>query len=239
MKKRILLLFLFANLSIGAFAQTFTHQDTLRGSVTPERAWWDLTYYHLDIEVNIENKSIYGTNTIQFRALEKGKTLQVDLQSPMKISKITQKGKALKFEQDGNAYFVFLRKKIKKGKLGEIVVHYGGNPQISKNPPWSGGITWKKDGNDLDFVASSCQGAGASLWWPCKDHSYDEVDSMLISVTVPHHLTNVSNGRLRKVVNKKDKKTFHWFVDNPINNYGVNINIGDYVHFDEKFEGEK
>jgi aminopeptidase N len=239
MKKRILLLFLLTNLSIGAFAQTFTHQDTLRGSVTPERAWWDLTYYHLDIEVNIENKSIYGTNTIQFRALEKGKTLQVDLQSPMKISKITQKGKEIKFEQDGNAYFVFLRKKIKKGKLGEIVVHYGGNPQISKNPPWSGGITWKKDGNDLDFVASSCQGAGASLWWPCKDHSYDEVDSMLISVTVPHHLTNVSNGRLRKVENKKDKKTFHWFVDNPINNYGVNINIGDYVHFDEKFEGEK
>ncbi|MGB0982720.1 MAG: M1 family metallopeptidase [Saprospiraceae bacterium] len=238
MKKKILLL-LLTSLSISAFAQHFTHQDTLRGSVTPERAWWDLTYYHLDIDVDITTKTIRGTNTIQFRALEKGKKLQVDLQSPMKITKIIYKKKALKFEQDGNAYFVFFKKKIKKDKLVEIVVHYEGKPQISVNPPWSGGITWKKDKNDLDFIASSCQGDGASLWWPCKDHSYDEVDSMLISVTVPHHLMNVSNGRLRKVENKKDKKTFHWFVNNPINNYGVNINIGDYVHFDEKFEGEK
>jgi len=69
---------------------------------------------------------------------------------------------------------------------------------------------------------------------------YDEPDSMLISVRVPKGLMDVSNGRLRKVETHKDKsKTYHWFVANPINNYGVNINIGDYVYWSEKFEGEK
>lgn len=29
----------------------FNRQDTLRGSITPARAWWDLTYCHLSIAV--------------------------------------------------------------------------------------------------------------------------------------------------------------------------------------------
>ena len=240
MRKLIAINAILLLLCLQAFSQKeFTRQDTLRGSITPERAWWDLTYYHLDIEVNIQKKTIKGTNTIQFKALEKKNILQIDLQPPMKITKVTQNGKKLALQKEGNAHFITLKKKVKKGQIGEIVVHYEGKPKVSKNPPWSGGITWKKDENDIDFIASSCQGDGASLWWPCKDHSYDEVDSMLISVTVPKHLTDVSNGRLRGVdENKNDTKTFHWFVNNPINNYGVNINIGDYVHFSEKYDGE-
>ena len=35
-----------------------SRQDTLRGSITPERAWWDLTYYHLDIKVEPDKKYI-------------------------------------------------------------------------------------------------------------------------------------------------------------------------------------
>jgi aminopeptidase N len=91
----------------------------------------------------------------------------------------------------------------------------------------------------MPFVANANQGSGASIWWPCKDHAYDEPDSMLISVTVPENLRNVSNGRLRSVITNNDKtKTFNWFVSNPINNYGVNVNIADYAHFSEIFQGE-
>ncbi|MBL4904993.1 MAG: M1 family metallopeptidase, partial [Flavobacteriaceae bacterium] len=82
-------------------------------------------------------------------------------------------------------------------------------------------------------------GLGASVWWPNKDHMYDEVESMDISVRVPSDLMNVSNGRLTKVEKHNDKTTtYHWAVKNPINNYGVNVNIGDYVHFSEKYNGE-
>ena len=47
----------------------FTRQDTLRGSITPERAWWDLNYYHLDIVVNPKTRSIKGKNTIHYTIL--------------------------------------------------------------------------------------------------------------------------------------------------------------------------
>lgn len=218
----------------------FTHQDTLRGSITKERAWWDLKYYHLDIKVNLTDKSISGFNTIRYTVLNSDNKMQIDLQEPMQIYKVTQNGKELKFERDGNVFFIYLVADQKAGDTKEIIVSFGGKPKEAVNPPWDGGITWKKDKNGKDFIASSCQGLGASVWWPCKDHMYDEVENMLISVNVPGQLTDVSNGRLQSVKKEKDgTKTFNWYVTNPINNYGVNINIGDYVNFSERYKGEK
>ena len=218
----------------------FTHQDTLRGSITKEREWWDLTYYHLNIKVNTVEKSITGTNIIEYRVLKQLQKIQIDLQPPMEITKIVQDGQKLQFNRHGNAYFVNLKKTQKPGDINSLTVFYQGKPKVSKRPPWDGGLTWTKDKNGVDFIATTCQGDGASLWWPCKDHLYDEPDSMLISVTVPEKLFEVSNGRLRSINRNSDStKTFHWFVSNPINNYDVNVNIGDYVNFAEKYHGEK
>jgi aminopeptidase N len=218
----------------------FTRQDTLRGSITPERAWWDLTYYHLDITVNPSDSTIYGSNTVTYKVLKPYNVMQIDLQEPLKLTKAVQNNKPLSFKREGNVYWIEMAENQEQGKIYSVELTYGGSPKVSTRPPWSGGITWKKDKNGLPFVASSCQGDGASLWWPCKDHMYDEPDSMLISVNVPGNLMDVSNGRLRSVVKQKNKtKTYNWFVANPIDNYGVNINIADYAHFSEIYAGEK
>jgi len=217
----------------------FTRQDTLRGSITPEREWWNLTYYHLDIVVNPSDSSIYGSNTVTYKVIKPLTVMQIDLQEPLEISKAVQNNKPLKFKREGSVYWIEMEDMQESGKTYSLVLTYGGRPKVSVRPPWSGGITWRKDSKGLPFVASACQGDGASLWWPCKDHMYDEPDSMLISVNVPRELMDVSNGRLRSVVKQKDKTTtYNWFVKNPINNYGVNINIADYVHFSEIYNGE-
>lgn len=218
----------------------FTKQDTLRGSITPERAWWDLTYYHLDIEVKPDKKFISGKNTIQYKVLKPNQVMQIDLQEPMQITKVLQDGTELDVKHDGNAHFIQLKSKQRIGKIKSLTIYYNGNPREAIRAPWDGGFSWKKDENRNHFIATSCQGLGASVWWPNKDHMYDEVDSMLISVTNPKGLTNVSNGRLRQLVeNENNTVTSHWFVNNPINNYGVNINIGDYANFSEIYKGEK
>ena len=235
-------LLLFSISGFGVFGQvrTFTHQDSLRGSITPEREWWDLTYYHLDIVINPASKTIEGKNTIQYKVLQSSSLIQIDLQPPLRMYGATQEGEALEIVREGNAHFIKLLKSQQPGEINNLVINYGGNPVEAIRPPWDGGITWATDENGIPFIASSCQGIGASVWWPCKDHMYDEPDSMLISVNVPDNLINVSNGRLRST-DKLDNgtKTWHWFVSSPINNYGVNINIGDYVHFEEKYQGEK
>jgi len=243
----ILLNIVLFSLSIQLTAQgifqeknNFTRQDTLRGTITPERSWWDLNYYHLDIKVDPEKKTIKGSNTVGYTVLKSNNLMQIDLQEPMDITSVKQNNKSLDFSREGNAYFIELKKKQKPGKVNYITIEYEGNPKVAVRAPWDGGLSWEKDENGIDFIATSCQGLGASVWWPNKDHMYDEVDSMLMSVNVPKHLVNVSNGRLRNVIEKNDNtKTYQWFVSNPINNYGVNINIGDYVNFSEKYDGEK
>ncbi len=237
---RLALLFLLSTFFVFAQEHQFTRQDSLRGSITPEREWWDLTYYHLDIKVNPDNKTIQGKNTITYKVLKNHNVIQIDLQPPLRIEKVIQNDEELKVKSDGNAHFITLSAEQKENSINTIEVFYNGKPREAVRAPWDGGISWKKDNNGKHFIASSCQGLGASVWWPNKDHMYDEVDSLLISVNVPKNLMNVSNGRLRKVEDHDNNtKTFHWFVNNPINNYGVNINIGDYVHFGEKYEGEK
>lgn len=218
----------------------FTRQDTLRGSITPERAWWDLVYYHLDVAVNPSDSTIKGSNTVTYRVLKPYNVMQIDLQQPMNLTAAETGGRKLSFKREGNVYWIQIPENQQAGKIYSVILSYEGRPHVSVNPPWEGGITWKKDKNGNPFVGSACQGEGASLWWPCKDHMYDEPDSMLISVNVPGKLMDVSNGRLRSIEDKGNgTRTFNWFVSNPISNYSVNINVGDYVHFSDIFNGEK
>jgi aminopeptidase N len=219
----------------------FSRQDTLRGSITKERAWWDLRHYELSVEIFTETKSIKGKNIISFNVLKGAKKMQIDLQHPLSITKITHRNKKLTFEREGSVYWVYFSEKLTINSEEKIIIYYEGKPVESKNPPWSGGISWKKDEKGNDFIASSNQGIGASIWWPNKDHSYDEPEKGIdMYITIPDHLTDVSNGRLINIThNKRGKtKTFHWKVTNPINNYGVNINIGNYTNFKETYKGE-
>ncbi|MFL9829605.1 M1 family metallopeptidase [Flavobacterium sp. ST-87] len=218
----------------------FNRQDSLRGSITKERDWWDLKQYRLAIKVNPLDSTITGSNTVKYKVLQEYNVMQIDLQNPLAISKVIQDKKELKFYREGNVYFINLIAPQKKDAIKELTVFYGGKPKVAVNPPWDGGISWKKDSNGKPFIASSCQGLGASVWWPNKDHMYDEVENMYISVNVPEDLKDVSNGRLLSIKKHKNgTKTYNWYVANPINNYGVNINIGDYVSFSEKYKGEK
>jgi aminopeptidase N len=224
-----------------AQTEPIARQETLRGSVTPEREWWDLLHYNLKVEFLPTGRRLKGSNTITFRPLKPGNKMQIDLQPPLAITKIAHGDSQLKFEREGNVYWVMFEKEIPKGVEDKIEVFYEGIPVVSKNPPWVGGITWGRDDLGDPFVNTTAQGIGASIWWPNKDHGSDEPDrGMQISVTVPDNLVAVSNGRLKKtdhdVAGKK--KTFHWEVLNPINNYGVNVNIGNYVNFSEKYQGK-
>lgn len=243
MKHILFLIFLCAAQLVRAqeTPKVYTADDTLRGTITPERSWWDISYYQLDVRVNIEKTSISGSNTIYYTVLRAAQVMQIDLQAPLKIEQILQDGKAQEFKRiSRNVYYVTLQKAQKPSNRESIIIYYGGVPRKARNAPWDGGFSWDEDKAGQPFVATSCQGLGASVWWPCKDHMYDEPDSMQISVTVPKPLMDVSNGRLRNVTENDDStRTYQWFVQNPINNYGVNVNIGNYSHFSDTLHGEK
>mgnify|MGYP006189216911 CR=1 FL=1 len=208
MKKPLLIfiVLLFSSLFTSAqllhsSTQEFTRDDSLRGSITPERAWWDLTYYELRLQVQPENKFFKGSTTVHYQVLTENQRMQIDLQPPLYVTKVIEEGKEISFTKDGaNAYIIQLEKKQQKGQKGHIVVFYEGHPREAKRAPWDGGVSWKKDKDGNDFIATSCQGLGASVWWPCKDHGFDEPDSgATVSIVVLANMVAVSNGNLKKI----------------------------------------
>ncbi|MCO5950664.1 M1 family metallopeptidase [Mucilaginibacter flavidus] len=229
-----------ANAQLGAVKETFTRADSLRGYLSPLRTCYDINYYHLDVKFDIDNKFISGSNLFKFTATEDFTKLQFDLFANLKVEKVVYKGKELSFTREFNAVFVTFPNTISKGSKDEFTVFYSGNPTIAKHAPWDGGIVFAKDSLGNPWVATACQGIGASIWWPNKDQQADEVDSALISISVPKGLTDASNGRLRKVTDLKNGYTrFDWIVTEPINNYDIEANIGKYSHISDSYMGEK
>jgi len=226
----------------------FTHADTLRGTYGPSRDWWDVLKYDLHVKFNIEDSTISGYNIIQFKVLKKGDVMQIDLQEPMILDSIVyrkrlENGSVTKKidnpRKDGNAYFFRFEHDIRLSG-GFFTVYYHGKPSIARRPPWDGGLIWKKDKNNNPWVSIACQGLGASVWYPCKDHQADEPDSAEMHITIPDTLMCVGNGRYRgKIDNGDGTATYDWAVVNPINSYNLIPYIGKYVQFVELYDGEK
>ena len=197
---------------------SFTRADSLRGYLSPLRTCYDVTYYHLDISINPDSQSIQGSNTIRFKVVNAFNKMQVDLFANMNVdSIILEDGTILKYSREFGAVFINMPRELEQNTEHQIVFYYSGRPQVAKNPPWDGGFIWKKDksrsllsqkeyagsrkaGQGNPWVMVTCQGTGASLWWPNKDHQSAEPDSMLLSVTIPKGLEDISNGRLRSEV---------------------------------------
>ncbi|MCF8241322.1 MAG: M1 family metallopeptidase [Melioribacteraceae bacterium] len=241
MKKHLISLTLITIFIFGQlFAQEkFTRADTLRGMLTQLRTCYDLTFYHIDIKVDPDKKEISGSNIIEFIAETDFNKMQIDLDQKMKIDRIVFHETELKFEREFGAVYIYFPEQITKNSRESIKVYFNGKPKEAKTPPWDGGIVWQEDPDGNPWVMATTQGEGASLWCPCKDHQSDEPDSVLISVTCPPGLTNVSNGRLRSTEELSDGWTkFNWFISYPINNYNITINIGKFAHITDVFEGE-
>ncbi|MEP6675806.1 MAG: M1 family metallopeptidase [Ferruginibacter sp.] len=231
--------------------EVFTHADTLRGTYGPARDWWDVTKYDLHVSFNINDSTISGYNIIQFKTLKKGNVMQIDLQEPMILDgyqfglnrPASSEQKLQDFKKDGNAYFINVSKNYIRGDVRDkiyLTLFYHGRPRVAVRPPWDGGAIWKKDKNKNPWVTIACQGLGASVWYPCKDHQHDEPDSAEMHITCPDSLMCVGNGRYRgKISNNDGTATYDWAVVNPINNYCIIPYIGKYVHFGEVFKGEK
>ena len=208
--------------------------DVLRGDYGRYRANNDLLFYHLDVRVEPDKKFLSGKNTIRFKMLKDDNRIQIDLHSALNVDKITWGNRELKYTRQSRATFIDFPETLRKGKIYTIDFYYSGNPIETGR---FGGITFKKDSAGNSWVNTSCEGEGASVWFPNKDQWRDEVENMRISVSIPNDLTDVSNG---KFVGKTDLgdgyARWNWDVQYPINNYDISMNIGKYAHFGDKYK---
>jgi aminopeptidase N len=245
-KPLLLAIFSFA-LGLAGHAQlltperVFTHADTLRGSVTPERSWWNLLKYELHVIPDYDRQTVSGDNAVTFQAIADGQTMQIDLQEPMTLLSATWGKKTLNFVREGNVFHLHWPKLLKAGQTETVLLKFEGKPRVAVNPPWDGGWIWTKDKQGRPWMTVADEGLGASAWFPCKDHLYDEPDSgVVMSITAADSLVAVGNGRLRdKKSNGNGTTTWTWAVVSPINSYDIIPYIGKYVNWSEQYKGLK
>ena len=246
--KRILSLFLTVLFfSLTSFAQlntqskTYTFKDTLRGTLTAERTWWDVQHYAIYVEPDYASKTIKGKVDIRFKVKSAGNVMQIDLQEPMELEKAYLGDNAMPYTRKGNAFFVTLDKNLPVGSEALLALKFSGKVQEAIRPPWDGGWIFSKDKMGRPWMSVACQGLGASVWFPCKDHQSDEPDQgATLKIQVADTLVAVGNGRLKaKHQYEQGKTAWEWEVKNPINNYNIIPYIGKYVSFSETYAGEK
>lgn len=230
----------FPELSLGQ--KIFTHADTLRGSITPERAWWDVQRYDVSVTPDFNLKAIIGENKMTYRVTKDNHEtrMQIDLQVPLAIdSAILNNGDHLTYSNEGNVWYLKMPDQ-KKGNTYSVQLFYSGKVHEAIRPPWDGGWIWAKDSLGRPWMTVACQGLGASVWYPCKDHQSDEPDKgASLTMTVPDTLTAVANGRIQFTKNNGDgTATTKWAVVNPISNYCLIPYIGKYINFFEVYKGE-
>ena len=240
MKKILLLSLITIGLQTLTAQETFTRRDTLHGGLRPERTCFDVLRYDLNIKINPDEKSIVGYNDITFKVVEKTAKIQLDLFSNMQIDSIVMNAEKLNYTREFDAVFITFPNPLEADvNQHSLKFYYSGKPIIAKNAPWDGGFVFKIDTEGKPWIGVAVQGTGASLWYPVKDTQTDEPDNgATIKVAVPNGLMNVSNGRLTGSEDLKNGYTrWDWELKNPINNYNITVNIGDYVHFGENYKG--
>jgi len=242
----LLLIFTFFLSAQYSYAQ-FTRHDTLRGNIGRERSWWDVLKYDVTVTPDYNSKSITGKTNIQYKITEEKHSdyLQIDLQRPLKVDSIYYDGKlyinypAMPYYNEGNVWHIPLPK-APKNSVHTISIFYHGMPAEAKRPPWDGGWIWQKDSKGRPWLSVACQGLGASVWFPCKDHQSDEPDSgATITIIVTDTLLAVANGRLIESKSENGLSSRKWEVKNPINSYNIIPYIGKYSTWHEDYEGEK
>ncbi|MFC3562250.1 M1 family metallopeptidase [Pedobacter jamesrossensis] len=218
--------------------------DTLRGSLTPERTWWDVQRYELSVKPDYNDKSITGANKIVYKVVKANSgnvRMQIDLQEPLIIDSVVyNESSKLKFEHNGSVWYVHVPAQ-KLAAQNNVHIFYHGKVHQAKRAPWDGGFIFTTDSLSRPWMTVACQGLGASVWYPNKDHQSDEPDKgASLTMTVPDTLVAIGNGRLVFKKNNNDgTATYKYNVENPISNYCIIPYIGKYVNFKEKYAGEK
>ncbi|HLF45500.1 MAG TPA: M1 family metallopeptidase, partial [Chitinophagaceae bacterium] len=219
------LLCFFISLSINVNAQNLKSG----GKLKPEQAIMDIRHYTVALNVDPVQKSINGYTEIDFILLKETNNLLFDFWQGLTISQLWVNGKKENFQHTADDLVkINLPQSLATGKV-KVKIAYGGKPGVAERAPWTGGFQWEKDTNGNPWIAVTCQGEGAKIFFPCKDHPSDEPnEGAELIITVPKGLVVAGPGLLQNVSTKKNKSTFHWKTNYTISNYCIVFNVGKY-----------
>ncbi|WP_215225933.1 M1 family metallopeptidase [Echinicola shivajiensis] len=195
------------------------------GKMDPLQSKFRVKHYSLEIELLPRIRGINASMEMLFETEGNMDTLRLDLVDNFEVIKVESLGEELDFSHHDDLLEIFLN-----APSNQVKVFYRGRPPVAKNPPWSGGFTWSKDGHGNNWVGLSCQMEGAKVFMPCLDHPSSKASNGVdLYFKVPFPYFVASNGILLNQETSLGYNYFHWATAYPINNYGINFTMGRFV----------
>ncbi|NOZ03995.1 MAG: M1 family metallopeptidase [FCB group bacterium] len=210
------------------------------GPLSVYQSRYDVLYYDLNLRIDPSSRSLGGYVEVMIKSVVPAlKVVELDLIDRYVVEDIVSNEKSLIFTHNNQKLLIDLPAPLPMDSITTLRIAYHGEPPVAKRPPWDGGFNWSTDSKGTPWIGVSCQEQGAKIWWPCKDHPSDEPDSVAINITIPDTLVCASNGLLSGVTDaEKGWRTWHWKTRYPINNYGVTVNIADYIVKRRPYKGK-
>jgi len=256
--------------AVPAQARRYTQDSSSGGPLRVEQAAYDVLAYDLALVVFPGTRRIDGTLRMRARMVPvrdaQGNEVRVErilmqLDPRLEIRAVSATtgtgdeavSRPVQIERQEGDLWVPVAD-IRVSEEFTLAFDYGGKPREAVKPPWDGGFTFsaRAPKNVQPWITTTCQGEGADLWWPCKDHPSDEPDEFDLAITVPSPLTAACNGRLLGVepatletfpeslrtpqLDPRNWHTARWHVSTPINNYGIALNIAPYVTLTTQYQ---
>ncbi len=211
------------------------------GEIEPERAALKIEHVELDVRIDPERRFLSGLAQLTLSTRIAQTRLLIDLDKNFEVSEIIIDGAVLKtgsWRNPDGRLVIDLPRPVAAG--GRIVarIRYAGRPHEAVNAPWDDGIVWSS-WQGKPWIATTAQGYGCDLFWPCLDFPAGEVPEIRLRITAPSGTKAIANGKLESVSPPvRGVGEWRWVAKN-INPYLVAINIGPYGEikgaYDSKF----
>ena len=201
------------------------------GPVDPDQAKLAFDAADLAFEVLPETQTLNGVATLTFTARAPLARLVIDLDRNLPVSGIAIDGVALPgsaWSNPDGRLVVALPHAIAAGDHVTARIGYGGQPHVAVKAPWDSGMVWAKTPDGRPWFATTSEGYGCDLFWPCLDHPTGEPEQVTLHITVPAGLKAPSNGVLLGVDTLPDgRMRWNWRVKQP-NTYAIALNVAPY-----------
>lgn len=192
----------------------------------------DVLHYTLDIEVDLDNRWIGGSNTMTVKCLEAPlTTMDVRISDAFSIPLITVNGSATSSNRlDRQTIQVNLDRAYDVGEQFDLYIEYSGYP-------YSDGF------GSIEFTSHNGTPAAWTLsetwfaytWWPTKDINTDKATADLY-FTVSGDYSVASQGILLSIEDLGNGKVrYYWKTDYPTATYLYSFAITNYNRFSETF----
>ena len=201
------------------------------GPIDPDQAKLAFEAADLQFEVLPGTQTLNGVATLSFTAKALLTRLVVDLDRNLPISAIAIDGRPLPASAWSNPegrLTIALPRAVAVGSQVSARISYGGRPHVAVKAPWDSGMVWARTPDGRPWFATTAEGYGCDLFWPCLDYPTGEPGVVSLHITVPAGLKAPSNGVLLGVDTLPDGRTrWNWRVKHP-NTYAIALNVAPY-----------